>query len=623
MRALIWTIPLLLALAGCATGPKQVEPVEPVEQLDPASLAFNAFEARDYYKAARLFSSLIEGSGSPEREAYQLYAAESYLKAGMTDPAQVVLDSLPRFLPADQGMHRQLLNAEIALQSDPDKTLSILLEPLTLDAKPERYAQYHLLRALAFARLGNHLEAAREYIRRERFLMDEMAIETNQFSIWESLSQLSNEVLRRLRIQPPPDVMSGWMELVEIGKNADLTPDELSVAIGNWRARYPQHPIRSALLEGLAERSRNMMVRPGQVAILLPFSGRFASAGAAVRDGLLAAYYDSEERNEFTLRFYDEAVEGTDFGTVYEQALAEGAEMIIGPLDKEHVRELAQRDSLPTVTIGLNYAEPPQNDQLFQFSLAPEDEAKQIAELAWLDGMNSAAILVPDGNWGERLAEAFKQRWEEFGGELAAIAHYDSQVSDFSLPIKNMLNINHSESRRSLVQQVIGERAEFEPRRRQDIDFIFMAGFPRQARLIRPQLRFHHAIGIPVYSTSHVYSGTVDRSQDRDMDGIVFGDMPWTLGSATPYSTVRSDSQPLLKQYGGSLQRLVAMGFDAFHLMARLNMLDSYPNDSFAGETGRLKVDDENRIVRQLQWAEFVRGQPKLIDFSKPRGVEQ
>ena len=68
---------------------------------------------------------------------------------------------------------------------------------------------------------------------------------------------------------------------------------------------------------------------------------------------------------------------------------------------------------------------------------------------------------------------------------------------------------------------------EFEPRRRQDIDIVFMAAFPAGARQLMPQLAFHHGADLPVHATSHVWSGVPDPANDRDLDGVVFGDMPW------------------------------------------------------------------------------------------------
>jgi hypothetical protein len=219
--------------------------------------------------------------------------------------------------------------------------------------------------------------------------------------------------------------------------------------------------------------------------------------------------------------------------------------------------------------------------------------------------------MVPGTALGERLNGAFVERWQELGGVVVANNRYNPESNDFSGPIKNLLKIDDSEFRKQRLQQLMGQRVEFTPRRRQDIDFIFLAAFPQQARLLRPQLKFHHAGELPILATSHLYSGVVERDADRDMDDIVFTDMPWTLEAQSPQKELHK--MPELKAHRGQLQRLVAMGIDAYQLVSLVPMLESYPNERYRGETGSLHVDADRRIQRQLLWARFERGQPRLL----------
>jgi outer membrane PBP1 activator LpoA protein len=47
------------------------------------------------------------------------------------------------------------------------------------------------------------------------------------------------------------------------------------------------------------------------------------------------------------------------------------------------------------------------------------------------------------------------------------------------------------------------------------------------------------------------------------------------------------------------------MGSDAFMLTSRLTQLKSFPDSSVQGLTGLLTLSPTQRVVRQLQWAEF------------------
>ncbi len=601
---------LMLLLAGCGE-----QPVRPDEQpgQDKSTLAAQAMANEEYLQAAHLYSKLAEETPVPEQYEYRYLSAEAMFRAGLPQQASQTLEELPpSMLTLELLLKRQLLAAEIPLRRDPDLTLSLLLQPAVNDSLlPEEnglFAQYHLLRARAFARLGNHLETAREYILREFYLIEQPQIEANQLAIWQSLSLLTAEALEQLRIQPPPDALSGWMELVAIAKDYSLSPAAVGQKIAEWQSRYMSHPASEQVLTLLFERSQELASRPANIALLLPLSGRYAKAGAAIQDGILAAYYSDPQRHSITLRSYDIGEQADQITRIYQQAVNEGAEFIIGPLDKTAVATLAMEESLPVPTLALNYAQQAVNDKLFQFSLAPEDEAREVAERAWLEGYTQAGILVPNNALGERLNLAFSERWQELGGLVVSESRYQDDKNDFATPIKALLNISDSERRQRRVRQLLGDRVEFIPRRRQDIDFVFLAANPRQARTIRPQMKFHHAADVPLLATSHLYDGKNNRAQDRDMDDILFCDMPWTLNAPSAQQELKQLNADAFKPHRGQLQRLLAMGIDAYQLVPLLPVLESHPYERYRGETGNLRVTEGRRIGRRLQWARFERG---------------
>jgi hypothetical protein len=168
------------------------------------------------------------------------------------------------------------------------------------------------------------------------------------------------------------------------------------------------------------------------------------------------------------------------------------------------------------------------------------------------------------------------------------------------------------------LERTLGIKLEFIPRRRQDIDFIFMAAASRQARLIKPQLRFHHAPDVPVYATSHCYSGTVNKDMDRDMDGVRFLDMPWTLEVSDADSQLKAEISKNWPELEKQYSRLYALGIDAFHIIGQLNSLRRNRSEFYRGETGDLFLDANNRLERRLIWARFVNGIPELINDFQP-----
>ena len=614
MQKLFNLLFIVALLYGCASTPQRPD----VSKLPPVEQAEQAMASGEYARAHVLYLQLANEHTPPQSWHYRYRAAEALFLAGFNNQAIQLLEEMPvDELPLDLRMSHQLLQARIHLRRDPDQSLSLLLYPAVdetrLPDRPDLFADYHHLRARAFSRLGNHLESAREGIMREIYLSDSVMIDENQQAIWHSLAMLTPQALRQLRFQPPPDALSGWMELAELARDYGLTPQALQQRISQWRERYPGHPATANFLDTLLLRSAELSTRPANIALLLPLSGRFANAGRAIQDGIIAAWYADPQREQTRLRIIDVG-DAPELAIVhYQQALFGGADFVIGPLDKSAVETLALQENLAVPTLALNQTMPPLNDKLYQFGLSPEDEAREVANRAWQSGYQHAGLLIPASPLGERLAYAFRTHWEELGGQVLAENTYQPTHNDFAGPIKGLLNINDSELRYRRINLLSARKVEFIPRRRQDIDFLFLAAQPRQARLIRPQLRFHHAGDVPVLATSHLYSGSLDRDADRDMDGILFCDMPWTLKADTVTRSLRESQGKLLASHTDQLQRFVAMGVDAYQLVPLLGMLKSHPHEYYPGETGRLSVTQNGQIHRELEWARFERGSPQLL----------
>ncbi len=606
-------LPLLLALllAACA-GPSQR-----TAQAPDADTLEQAMAAGRYADAAVGFWRLGHLTHGDESRRIMLRTAEAYARAGNLHQTREILKGLT-LSSADpaQAFLLRLTRATIALgERRPEDVLNLLAAPPPAGMSPWWLADYHDLRADAYTMLGNRLETARELVQRERYLQDPALIEANQKDIWQALAMLSERALQQLRTAPPPDVLGGWMELVQISKAYQLQPALLHEKVTEWKQRYPGHPARPELLEELLSRKAEDIVIPERIALLLPLSGRFARAGEAVRDGILAAYYLRRARPEQVIRIYD-TESSPDILDLYRQAVADGAGFVIGPLNKARIERLARYGELTVPTLALNYIPdettiPP---RLFQFGLSPEEEARQVAERTWLDGYVNAAVLVPAGPWGERVARAFETRWTEIGGTVVEQQTYNAARNDYSGPIRKLLNIDESERRYRALRALLNQTIKYTPRRRKDIDFIFLAAYPRQARQIRPQLKFYHAADVPVYATSHVFTGNLNPERDRDMDGLRFGDMPWVLAGSTTHRGLRTEAEPYISKAGSRLQRLYALGIDSYRIIGALSTLKQYPWQRFDGETGSLALDPKQRIQRQLIWVRFRSGRPMPLD---------
>ncbi len=616
---------LLLALlvTGCVSSLPTIEfsRSEPPSSLSSDPLFATAIRLEqngNFGEAAALFEQLASEAKPPVQQEALLRAAEDYLAAGDADSAYRMLpligtDRFPRL-----DFQKRLVVAEVALKrNQPDQALQLLEQAPRQDIAPDQLRRYYLARAEAFRLTGNLLETARSLSELDLLLPDPQQQLQNQKEIIRTLSTYTDSALEMLQPRPP-GVFGGWMELARIIKVYPNDPQTGQQRLERWRERFSSHPALPDLLEGYFQRISSLYRAPSHVAVLLPQSGPYAKPAAAIRHGLMAAYYNQRGGNRPELRFYDSAG-GRDIRSLYRQAVTEGAELVIGPLRKESVEQLTS-GSLDTPVLALNQVSSQffSTRNLYQFALAPEDEGEQAAERAWFDGNTKALALTPASDWGQRVFNAFRSRWEQLGGTLLEHQTYDPQQHDFSTPIQELLNLRESKERHAALDRVIRTKTEFEPRRRQDAGFIFLAANWELARQIRPQLQFHHAADVPIYTTSHAYSGVSQPKLDVDLEGIRFPDAPWLLVAGEKEASLAKMLPENLFEYG----RLFAMGIDAYRILPHLARLESDENETLDGKTGILHMDRSGRIHRQLVWAEMKRGVPKVIGYA-PRMDER
>ncbi|ADE13661.1 LppC family lipoprotein [Nitrosococcus halophilus Nc 4] len=605
---------IILGLSACAP-PSKVPPRAPSALAQAEALAA---EGR-YLAAATEYIRLAAETPPPQRQDYQLRAVAALLQGNQWQEAQELLESIaPESLAPALSLRYRLLAAQLAVaKGEAKRALSLLKDIEALEPSLEQQATLHRLRAEAYELADKPLAAAHERVQLEPLLSDAQALQENQRALWRGLMGLSPDTFKRLRKESLSNTLRGWLELAQLFQRYPLDPLGLQQAIEDWRKRYPGHPASLALLQAEMPTLPTAPYQPTTIALLLPTEGRFAASAAAVRDGFFAAYYSDNSDWTPVIRFYGVKIDSKSSNSnaykVYQQAQAEGADFVVGPLTKQSLAQLAEVGDLPLPTLALNYLEKSHKPVggLYQLALSPENEAQGVAERAWRDGHHNALVLIPDTQWGQRVRDAFTERWEKLGGSLLEVQAYDPEKEDYSFLIQRLLNIDESQSRHRELRDLLDRQLAFEPQRRHDADFVFLAAFPRQARLLIPQLQFYRAEDLPVYSSSHIYTGSPDPERDLDLNGVIFSDIPWVLNGNMQDEPSYQNLAAVYPEHFERLKRLYALGSDAYRIIPHLNALYRVPDMTFEGATGRLRMDAEQRLRRELNWAQFKKGRPQ------------
>jgi outer membrane PBP1 activator LpoA protein len=350
------------------------------------------------------------------------------------------------------------------------------------------------------------------------------------------------------------------------------------------------------------------------IALLLPLTGRAAAPAASVREGFMTAYYQTPPVERPRVRVYDTGT--LSIADALAQATQQGADFIVGPLTREEVTVAAEFPGTRPPILALNFlaADRPAPVQFYQFALSPEDEARLAARRILDDHHHRGVAIVPAGDWGTRVLAAFKPELLAGGGDLLAVVQIDTARTDYSQAITEMLRINESNARYKRLESLLGTKLQFEPRRRGDIEFIFAPAQANTERLLRPQLRFHFAGDIPTYAISDAFEPELRANED--LDGLIFPDMPWILGGDLP-EAVHGATRAAWPPNGGPARgRLFAFGFDAFRLAQALRHRAAGGEVYVEGLTGRLTVDSERRVHREMAWAQVHNGEVQLLPAS-------
>ena len=563
--------------------------------------------------------ALAADENNPEvAQRYLLRMASNYQSNGNHLAARTILrhNLLSATAGELQNQHRLLAMVSAIQLEDGDWA-----RELTTQSTPEDFLNYPTelmtraanLQAETLSLAGKPLDAAMTLI-----LLGQTDSGTNpqgtHDSTWNHLKTVSANRLKEASDNAIGFENQGWLELGLTLRTAGASLDDQGRLIRQWQNNWPGHPAAQTLPTELALLADLSATRPENIVLALPLQGPLASAGKAIRDGFIAAYYsdDSADRSKTDIRIIDTS--GDSFDKQYSALTSTKADLIVGPLEKEGLAKLAAMNTLPVPVLGLNYlpADSKVPAGLFQFGLSAEDEARQIASRLAARNINRVLALIPHGEWGDRVTTALTRKMQETGTTALAIERFFPEDNLRSVTA-DLLGITTSRQRAIDVERTIGLNVEFEPRRRQDAEGIVMVAAPTIARQFKPLFAFYYAGDLPVYAPSIVYEGTPNPTRDRDLDNVTFTDIPWVLAEQNP---LREQAEEYLSGTRGQLGRLFAMGADAWQISKRLPLLQRVEGAAIDGQTGRLTMTAEGAIHREQLWAKFSSGAPEVLESS-------
>lgn len=304
---------------------------------------------------------------------------------------------------------------------------------------------------------------------------------------------------------------------------------------------------------------------------------------------------------------------------VLAQAQQDGATLVVGPLLKNNVDQLASTNS-PLNILALNEPENVQNrPNICYFALSPEDEARDAADHIWQQNHRHPLMLIPSNALGERVAKAFATEWQKLGGSLVLQQKFGS-VSDLKrginsgagitltgTPVSTPSNTPAGVTIGGLTIPAAPTDAQITAGSSGNVDAVYIIATSEEVALLKPMIamRTGSRSSTQLYASSRSSQGVNGPDYRLEMEGLQFSEIPMLSGGnpqlmQQALSSVNNDY---------SLARLYAMGVDAWTLASHFSQMRQAPGYRVNGNTGQLTASQDCVINRKLNWLQFSQGQ--------------
>ncbi len=376
------------------------------------------------YANSEFYINKADQSGKEEeQQSYRLLAVRKLIDENKVVEAQNTMsDIVVEKLNELQKPEYQLLSAQLAaLQGKNAEAYSIL------KSLPQaQLSQSQLLRVYQTqARIAENQNDAIEVVRARSFMdsymKDTQSRQANNDKVWETLRNANRGMLEKAVAGPGEMGLAGWLALAVAYNQHMSAPEQLPQVIQNWKQQYPNHSAAILMPTELQNVVSFQQTQLNGVALLLPLSGEGKILGDIIKRG----FDDAKGQDSLMVQVFD-----TDTAPVSDlltQAKQQGAQTVIGPLLKNRVDEMLVSPEINNLNVLALNSTPNAKAvaKVCYYGLSPESEAKSAAERFQKDGLNNAVVLAPNGDFGQRSADAFAQRWRQLTNKDADIRYYN------------------------------------------------------------------------------------------------------------------------------------------------------------------------------------------------------
>ncbi|MCC2604897.1 penicillin-binding protein activator [Planctobacterium marinum] len=583
---------LVLLLAGCGSTPKKTTSV----QASPTPT-----ETRHTNRSPEALLALAEQSESPA--SYLIELVETVAKTHCTKAIDIAhLVQTRQLLTSAQQQQLAITQSQCLLQTSNYVAAESMLESIP-DNSPWMQQKHDMLYQV-------YLGSERWWLAANSLAISGPSDYANELKIWAIMQKLSDQEIATH--QKEISRLNPLLQLLVVQRQLTHSDESTDRQFSAWQSRFPNHLFARQLPDDIA----GILARPKasfeNVLVLLPLSGPRQAQGEAIKEGILAANFSSNFA-ERQLDFVDTQSWTTDNPP---QLDFTGYDLVIGPLLKENIDQIQALipEGLPVLFLNRTENAYKQLGQYY-YSLAPEDEAVQLAQNLHLQGIRQPMLIASENATYQRMKSAFSEEWLKKNLKAPVILDFVDN-NDVRQGVNDTLALTDSKERVAQIRNLLRPELHAFERNRRDIDAIIILANTTQTELINPLIEAStspFAEIIPVYATSRSFSRNLSNNDLRDLRNLYFIEMPWMLGEAQ-YSWLQKQTDKLWPGRRDALQRLFAMGYDAFNMAPYLPLLAQFENQSWQGLTGTIRLNNLNQTERTIKAAQFTEQEVILLE---------
>ncbi len=392
-------------------------------------------------ESAQTYIMRADASVGTLQNDWLVMALKASIKADNKDQTKLLLTRLSK-QKLDKRQQAEIdltLANQLIRNQEYQKALDTLDFKLWWKLQDVQWKEYHEYRAKAFTGLNDYFQASRELVLLSDYLpQDDQAKVATE--IWHNLNKYSAQDITQLSAKPNEDILDGWLQLAIYMKTLANNIPQLQNTLKHWLAENSHHPAAIYTPKDIQDVLSLKFVKPVHTALLLPLTGKFSKQAQLIRDGFILEMLNDKDRNpNATLTIVDT---NSDNGQAIADTLKNrNIDFIVGPLLKNNVEKLQQLQEqmpAPIPTLALNIPEQidPNIDTCY-VALSPEQEVAQGAKHLYELGYKYPLILAPQGSFGDRVVQAFKNEWQKYSTDNVAV----SQFGDKRELQKNINNV--------------------------------------------------------------------------------------------------------------------------------------------------------------------------------------